>query len=185
LNRYSLNTQTLGQGTATSSKYVGALVEVAVSFALTNFTVLGNASLYASVIVQQVSTAGFSNRAAILAAVSIQNSTTAVMTRYARFASATQVAVNTIGGFSVGIIQRIASNVMFGVDAVVQTTVKRFGTAAQAIEVAYDVVMGYARYWSAGVNVVESSSIKLSTFGSYAPFERHIIVPEEDRDAEV
>jgi hypothetical protein len=185
LNRYALNSQTLGQGTSISSKYVGAVLDVVVSFALSNFTVFRGNELRANIVMQVNAVAGFSNYAAILSNVVVCNTTTAVMTRIARFASTTPVVINSTANYVVGIVQRVTSALVFGVDTTTSFTARQFATAAQVVQVAFDVVMGFAKYFDAAQNVVQSSTAEVTTFVSYAPFERKIIVPEDDRDSEV
>jgi len=109
----------------------------------------------------------------------------AALSRVVRMASAMSVAVVPTVTAIAGLLQIVTSYVTTGVNTTVNATAKRFLASAQNIQESASAFFGKMQLWVSAQNVVESATINFTSFGDYAPSERHIIVQQEDRDAEV
>lgn len=185
MNRYPLNSRTLGSGVSVPESYWAATLNIVVTTALDNFTVLTGVLIQSAVIIRVVTTTGFIRSAAISAAQTMQVNATAAANRVAFLVSAVQVRVNTFTTAIAGLLQSVTSSVFTGMDATMYATANRFMQVAQSVQELATAGFGTVRNWFASQNVVETGTVNFTSFGEYASSDRYTIVPPEDRDIEV
>lgn len=184
MNRYPLNSRTLGSGISVPESYWAATINVIVS-ATDNFTLYTGVYFSSSTLIRAVTIANFIRTANIALAQTIQVLPTAVVNRVTRFASSTNIHIDTVATFASGLLQLMKSSVYTGVETSSEFTRKLALVASQVVEVAVVGVFGNVQQWFASQDVIETATTNFTSFGEYASSDRYTIVPAEDRDIEV
>lgn len=185
MNRYSLNSRTLGSGISVPERYWGGTINVVVTTALDNFTVYTGVLFESAVFIEVTSTTGFIKTASIAASMIAQAVIVAPVTRIAHLVSSVPVTVDTTSSFIAGVLRLFGSSVTTGVNVVASATANRFLHISQNVVETTAAAFGKIVSWVASQNVIESNTANFTSFGEYASSDRYIIVPQEDRDAGV
>lgn len=183
MNRYPLNSRTLGSGIAVPEKYWSATLNVVVTYASASFDKLKFVPLTSSINVRVTSTIQTALAAYAASVVTIQVATTAATTRIQYLVSSMSATVSSTFVGAVGVAKQFTSAIYTGVTAASSFTRKVYLGIAQ--DVVDSVVAGFGRMtsWAANQTVQETATSVFGTFGLYAPNERYIMVPVDDRDA--
>lgn len=186
MNRYPLNSRTLGSGVSVPEKYWEAAINVVVSTAVASVQILRGVFIESSTVVAANSTNAFKRFAALAATLTIRISETFTATRVQKMLAAIQFNVTSAFAASVGVLRLMASAVATGVETEINTKVTQFLIISQNITDTITAVFGTILTWGAAQNVqVQNTLANFTAFGEYAPAERYIIVNDEDRDIEV
>jgi hypothetical protein len=185
MDRYALNTRTLGAGISVPQTYWSAAIDIIVFESYAEFTQYTGVLMQSSVSLTVSSVIDTIRTAAISADLNVTVSTAAAATRVQFLLSRVTTSVSSSFTLIAGLLQKFSSNVLFGAQTVTAFTAKRYMQASQAVQDVITAVAGTQARISASQVIQVTSTSTFTSFGEYAPAERYIIVEQEDRDTEV
>lgn len=184
MNSYALNTRVLGNGVTVPNKFWTAVAALYVVTA-EGFAVLTGAAWSASQGISAVGYANFTRFAAMAASQSVQMAGVSGFTRIQKLVANALIQIDSVAGSYAGQVKNLVSSVTSGVVSVAKFA--RGAAFSSAVTIVESAVAAFGKRVSmSGTRQVQvTTTAAATTFGTAAPVERQIIVPEQDRNIEV
>jgi hypothetical protein len=181
MNTFQLNSNQLGNGSASPNTFWSATTLVLVS-ALASFEALIGIASTAEV----SSVANFTRYVGMLANQTVSVSSNAVLSRILAMRATTSVLVTSVAITLVGRLRQMAANPIVLVSSpVIRFTILRAMRAVMTALVSSVGRYGYNRTIESDVSNTVTTTANFSNFGEYATDDRQILVDSQDRTIEV